>query len=110
MLCTGSMGLSYHLTFDYEVLAPGSGEWWEVASCSSHSDYSSRYMNATYEDDNGKSSFVHTLHVTSVSLPRVVSAVLENYQDDSSDVKIPDALQPYMQNLSEITPSNKLNL
>jgi len=110
VLCTGSMGLSYHLTFDYEVLAPGSGEWWEVASCSSHSDYSSRYMNATYEDDNGKSSFVHTLHVTSVSLPRVVSAVLENYQDDSSDVKIPDALQPYMQNLSEITPSNKLNL
>ena len=107
LLCTGSMGLSYHLTYDYEVFAPGSEEWWEVASCSSHSDYSSRYMNATYQDGNGKTAFVHTLHVTSVSLPRVLSAILENNQLDNDNIRIPGSLQPYMENLSEITPSDQ---
>lgn len=107
LLCTGSMGLSYHLTYDYEVFAPGSEEWWEVASCSSHSDYSSRYMNATYQDGNGKTAFVHTLHVTSVSLPRVLSAILENNQLDNGNICIPTSLQSYMGNLSEITPSDQ---
>lgn len=108
LLCTGSMGLSYHLTYDYEVFAPGSNEWWEVASCSSHSDYSSRYMNATYQDDdNGKTTFVHTLHVTSVSLPRILSAVLENYQLENGNIFIPDALKSYMKNHREISPSNQ---
>lgn len=107
LLCTGSMGLSYHLTYDYEVFAPGSNEWWEVASCSSHSDYSSRYMNATYQDTEGRTAYVHTLHVTSVSLPRVLSAVLENYQRDDGNIRVPDVLQPYMGNLREITPSNQ---
>lgn len=107
LLCTGSMGLSYHLTYDFEVYAPGSGEWWEVASCSSHSDFSSRYMNTTYEDDEGSTEFVHTLHVTSVSLPRVLSAVLENNQRDDGSIQVPPILQPYMGNLSEITRYNQ---
>lgn len=110
LLCTGSMGLSYHLTYDYEVFAPGSEEWWEVASCSSHSDYSSRYMNATYQDGRGKTAFVHTLHITSVSLPRMLSAVLENNQLDDGNICIPAALQPYMGNLREITSSAQPNL
>ena len=107
LLCTGSMGLSYHLTYDYEVYAPGSEEWWEVASCSSHSDYSSRYMNTTYVDEAGKSAYVHTLHVTSVSLPRLTSAVLENYQLQDGNVGIPERLRSYMGGLEEITISNQ---
>ncbi len=110
LLCTGSMGLSYHLTYDFEVFAPGSNEWWEVASCSSHSDYSSRYMNATYQTPDGKTAYVHTLHVTSVSLPRVLSAVLENFQDNNGNVRVPAVLQSYMGNLKEITPSNQPRL
>lgn len=107
LLCTGSMGLSYHLTYDFEVFAPGSNEWWEVASCSSHSDYSSRYMNTTYQDAEGKTTYVHTLHVTSVSLPRVLSAVLENCQRDDGNIRIPNVLQTYMGSLREIAPSNQ---
>lgn len=110
LLCTGSMGLSYHLTYDYEVYAPGSGEWWEVASCSSHSDFSSRYMNATYQDADGKSAYVHTLHVTSVSLPRLTSAVLENYQHQDGSVGIPDNLRSYMGGLKVITASSQPSL
>ena len=104
LLCTGSMGLSYHLTYDFEVYAPGSDEWWEVASCSSHSDFSSRYMNATYQTPDGETHYVHTLHVTSVSLPRVLSAVLENYQQTNGDISVPETLRPYMAGLKEITP------
>lgn len=107
LLCTGSMGLSYHLTYDFEVFAPGSNEWWEVASCSSHSDYSSRYMNTTYQDAEGKSAYVHTLHITSVSIPRVLSAVLENCQRDDGNIRVPDILQTYMGSLREIAPSNQ---
>ncbi|PIZ99343.1 MAG: serine--tRNA ligase [Candidatus Levybacteria bacterium CG_4_10_14_0_2_um_filter_35_8] len=110
LLCTGSMGLSYHLTYDYEVFAPGSDEWWEVASCSSHSDYSSRYMDATYQDHNGITNYVHTLHVTSVSLPRILSAVLENYQLENGNIQIPTALSPYMRNSREISPSTQPDL
>ncbi|MBU1322984.1 serine--tRNA ligase [Patescibacteria group bacterium] len=106
LLCTGSMGLSYHLTYDYEVYAPGSDEWWEVASCSSHSDFSSRYLDATYENHDGKEAYVHTLHVTSVSLPRLFSAILENFQQDNGNVHVPEALQPYMRKLTEISPLN----
>lgn len=110
LLCTGSMGLSYHLTYDYEVFAPGSNEWWEVASCSSHSDYSSRYMNTTYQDADGRTVYAHTLHVTSVSLPRVLSAVLENYQQENGNIRVPEVLQPYMGNLRQITLSNQPKL
>ena len=110
LLCTGSMGLSYHLTYDFEVFAPGSDEWWEVASCSSHSDYSSRYMNATYQTPEGETTYVHTLHVTSVSLPRVLSAVLENFQDSNGNVHVPAVLQSYMGNFKEIPPSSQPRL
>lgn len=109
LLCTGSMGLSYHLTYDYEIYAPGSKEWWEVASCSSHSDFSSRYLDAMYEKENGESAYVHTLHVTSVSLPRLLSAVIENYQLPNGNVAIPTVLRSYLRNMQEISREMQSN-
>lgn len=110
LLCTGSMGLSYHKTYDFQLYAPGSDEWWEVASCSSHSDFSSRHMGTTYQNAQGTEAYVHTLHVTSVSLPRLLSAVLENYQQGDGNIRVSEVLQPYMGNLRQITPSNQPTL
>jgi len=103
LLCTGSMGISSHLINDYEVFAPGSNEWWEVTSVTSHSDFPSRRMNTTYTDDFGKLRYVFTLHVPALSVPRILSAILENHQLKNGDILIPKALRKYMNNLIRIS-------
>lgn len=110
LLCSGSLGQGQALVHDYYVYAPGSDKWWEVASCAYNGDFSSRRMNATYFDKNNKVKYVDTLHITAVSIPRMVSAVLENFQQEDGSVSIPDALVGYMQGISQISPDNQMKL
>lgn len=110
LLCSGSLGQGQSLTHDYYVYAPGSNKWWEVASCAYNSDFSSRRMNATYFDQNHKVKYVDTLHITAVSIPRMLSAVLENYQLEDGRVNVPDALKSYMKGISQISPDNQMKL
>ena len=77
--------------------APGCGEWLEVSSCSNCGDFQARRANIRYRPDaKAKPSFVHTLNGSGLALPRVVIALLENYQQADGSIKVPEALIPYM--------------
>jgi seryl-tRNA synthetase len=96
-LCTGDLGFASAKSFDIEMWAPGSGEWLEVSSCSNCSDFQARRANIRYRPNpKAKPSFVHTLNGSGLALPRVVIALLENYQQANGSVKVPEALIPFM--------------
>jgi seryl-tRNA synthetase len=96
-LCTGDLGFAACKTYDIEMWAPGCAEWLEVSSCSNCSDFQARRTNIRYRPEPGaKSEFVHTLNGSGLALPRVLIAVLENYQQADGTVLIPEALEPYL--------------
>jgi seryl-tRNA synthetase len=96
-LCTGDLGFASTKSFDIEMWAPGCGEWLEVSSCSNCGDFQARRTNIRYRPEpKAKPSFVHTLNGSGLALPRVVIALLENYQQADGSIKVPEALMPYM--------------
>jgi seryl-tRNA synthetase len=96
-LCTGDLGFASAKSFDIEMWAPGCGEWLEVSSCSNCHDFQARRANIRYRSDTkAKPGFVHTLNGSGLALPRVVIALLENYQQVDGSIKVPEALVPYM--------------
>ena len=96
-LCTGDMGFASCKTFDIEVWAPGSNEWLEVSSCSNCRDFQARRANVRFRAEAGaKPQFLHTLNGSGLALPRVLIAVLENYQQPDGTVLVPEALSKYM--------------
>ena len=96
-LCTGDLGFVACKTYDIEMWAPGCAEWLEVSSCSNCSDFQARRANIRYRPEPGdKPRFVHTLNGSGLALPRVLIAVLENYQQPDGTILVPEVLQPYM--------------
>ncbi|MFC1927524.1 serine--tRNA ligase [Chloroflexota bacterium] len=96
-LCTGDLGFAACKTYDIEIWAPGCAEWLEVSSCSNCRDFQARRTNIRYRPEPGaKSEFVHTLNGSGLALPRVLIAVLENYQQADGTVLIPEVLEPYL--------------
>ena len=96
-LCTGDLGFAACKTYDIEMWAPGCAEWLEVSSCSNCCDFQARRTNIRYRPEPGaKSEFVHTLNGSGLALPRVLIAVLENYQQADGTVLIPEVLEPYL--------------
>jgi len=96
-MCTGDLSFVAAIKYDVEVWAPGCGEWLEVSSCSNFRDFQARRASIRYRPGPGeKPRFVHTLNGSGLALPRVVIAVLENYQQADGSVEIPAALRPYM--------------
>ena len=95
-LCAGDLGQAAAKTYDIEVWAPGCGEWLEVSSCSTTSDYQARRANIRYRPEAGaRPRFVHTLNGSGLALPRVMIAVMETYQSADGTIEVPQALQPY---------------
>ncbi len=95
-LCTGDLGFNAAKTYDLEMWAAGSQEWLEVSSCSNCTDFQARRANIKYRlSDKNKTQFVHTLNGSGLALPRVIIAILENYQQVDGSVMIPDVLRPY---------------
>jgi len=96
-LCTGDIGFAACKTYDIEMWAPGCAEWLEVSSCSNCGDFQARRANIRYRPEPGaKSQFVHTLNGSGLALPRVLIAVLENYQQADGTVLVPEVLEPYL--------------
>ncbi|MCX5999349.1 MAG: serine--tRNA ligase, partial [Chloroflexi bacterium] len=103
-LCTADLGFASAKSFDVEMWAPGCQEWLEVSSCSNCTDFQARRANIRYRPEPGaKPQFVHTLNGSGLALPRVVIAVLENYQQPDGTVRVPEALLPYMRGVKAIT-------
>jgi seryl-tRNA synthetase len=96
-LCTADLGFASTKSYDIEAWAPGCGEWLEVSSCSNCGDFQARRANIRYRPTpESKPQFVHTLNGSGLALPRIVIAVMENYQQADGSITIPDVLQPYM--------------
>ena len=95
-LCTGDMGFAAAKTYDIEVWAAGCQEWLEVSSCSNCTDFQARRANIRYRPENGaRPQLPHTLNGSGLALPRVIIAIMENYQQPDGSIVIPEILRPY---------------
>ncbi len=96
-MCTGDLSFVAAIKYDVEMWAPGSQEWLEVSSCSYFRDFQARRANIRYRPTpDSKPVFVHTLNGSGLALPRVMIAILENYQQPDGSVVVPEVLKPYM--------------
>jgi seryl-tRNA synthetase len=96
-LCTAELGFAATKAYDIEMWAPGCEEWLEVSSCSNCGDFQARRANIRYRPSpEEKPQFVHTLNGSGLALPRVLIAVMENYQQADGSILIPEVLQPYV--------------
>jgi seryl-tRNA synthetase len=96
-LCTGDIGFAATKTYDINVWAPGCEEWLEVSSCSNCGDFQARRANVRYRPTpDAKPQFVHTLNGSGLALPRIMIAVLENYQQQDGTIVVPEVLRKFM--------------
>ena len=97
VLSTGDMGFAAAKTYDLEVWLPGQQRYREISSCSNCEGFQARRMMARWRKPEGKGTEpVHTLNGSGLAVGRTLIAVLENYQEASGRVRIPDALRPFM--------------
>ena len=95
-LCTGDLGFAAVKSYDVEMWAPGSGEWLEVSSCSDCADFQARRASIRYRPEHdARPRFVHTLNGSGLAIPRVLIAILENFQQEDGSVLIPEVLRSY---------------
>ena len=103
-LCSGDISFAAAKCYDIELWAPGQKGWLEVSSCSNFEDFQARRANIRYRDAGGKPQFVHTLNGSGVALPRLMIAILEQYQQADGSVVLPAAIVPYMGGVGRLTP------
>ncbi|HPH99395.1 MAG TPA: serine--tRNA ligase, partial [Chitinophagaceae bacterium] len=94
-LCGGDMSFASALTYDFEVYSAAQKRWLEVSSVSNFESFQSNRMKTRYKDATGKTQLVHTLNGSSLALPRIVAALLENNQTLES-IHLPSVLHTYM--------------
>jgi seryl-tRNA synthetase len=96
-LCTGDIGFGSTMSYDVNVWAPGCQEWLEVSSCSNCGDFQARRANIRYRPaSDAKPQFVHTLNGSGLALPRIMIAIMENYQQPDGTIVVPEVLQDFM--------------
>jgi seryl-tRNA synthetase len=93
---TGDMGLGKFRMNDINTWFPSLGTFRETHSCSSLHDWQARRANLRYRDKDGTVRFVHTLNNTAVATPRLLAALIENYQTENHQVVVPEVLRPYL--------------
>ena len=94
ILNTAELGFASAKSYDIEVWAPGCEEWLEVSSCSNCTDFQSRRANIRYRPTpDSKPQFVHTLNGSGLALPRIMIAIMENYQNKDGSINVPERLQ-----------------
>ena len=96
-LCTGDIGFGATMSYDVNVWAPGCQEWLEVSSCSNCGDFQGRRANVRYlPAADAKPQFVHTLNGSGLALPRIMIAIMENYQQADGSIAVPEVLRDFM--------------
>ena len=93
-LCGGDMSFTSAITYDFEVYSAAQGRWLEISSVSNFESYQANRLKLRYKDADGKTHLAHTLNGSSLALPRVVAALLENNYRDGK-IWIPEVLRPY---------------
>ena len=93
-LCGGDMSFTSAITYDFEVFSAAQQRWLEVSSVSNFKSYQANRLKLRYKDGEGKINLAHTLNGSSLALPRIVAALLENNQTPDG-INIPKVLQEY---------------
>ena len=93
-LCGGDMSFTSALTYDFEVYSEAQKRWLEVSSVSNFESFQANRLKLRYRDANKKTQLAHTLNGSSLALPRIVAALLENNQT-AEGIRIPEVLIPY---------------
>ena len=107
LLCSGDTGFSSSKTYDLEVWMPSQNKYREISSCSNFKDFQSRRLNIKFKEKNSKKKqYIHTLNGSGLAVGRTLAAIIENYQDSSGNIEIPEILRPYMNNLKYIKKNN----
>ncbi len=96
LMCTGDMGEPQVKKYDIETWMPGRKAYGETMSNSFMGDFQARRLKIRYKAKDGSVKFCHTLNNTAIASPRILVALLENYQQADGSIKIPDVLQPLM--------------
>ncbi len=96
-MCTGDLSFVAANKLDIDVWAPGCAEWLEVSSCANFKDFQARRAQIRFRPEPGaKPEFVHTLNGSGLALPRVMIAIMENYQQADGSIVVPEVLRPFM--------------
>ena len=93
-LCGGDMSFTSALTYDFEVFSAAQEKWLEVSSVSNFESFQANRMKIRYKGNSGKTQLVHSLNGSSLALPRILAALLENNQT-ADGIKVPEVVQPY---------------
>ena len=93
-LCGGDTGFTAALTFDFEVFSTAQNRWLEISSASNFETFQANRLKLRFKNSDGKNQLAHTLNGSSLALPRVLAAILENYQTERG-INIPEVLVPY---------------
>ena len=93
-LCGGDMGFTSALTYDFEVYSAAQQKWLEVSSVSNFESFQTNRMKIRFKNADGKMELVHSLNGSSLALPRIVAALLENNQTENN-IKLPEVLHKY---------------
>ncbi|GAB5522559.1 MAG: serine--tRNA ligase [Roseivirga sp.] len=93
-LCSGDLGFTSVLTYDFEVYSGAQKKWLEVSSVSNFETYQANRLKLRYKGTDKKTQLLHTLNGSAMALPRIMAAILENNQD-ADGIRIPEALVPY---------------
>ncbi len=95
-LCSGDLGFSATKTYDIEVWLPGQQAYREISSCSNFLDFQARRGGIRYRPEGQKkSALVHTLNGSGLAVGRTLVAIMENYQQEDGNIKLPEVLEPY---------------
>ncbi len=101
-ICTGDMGAGKYKMYDIETWMPSRNNYGETHSDSNLTDWQARRLNTRFRDKEGNIVFPYMLNNTVVASPRILIAILENYQEKDGSVAIPNVLRPYLGGMSKI--------
>ena len=96
LMCTGEMGEPQVKKYDVETWMPSRGNYGETMSNSFMGDFQCRRLNIRYKDAKGQTQFTHSLNNTAVASPRILIAILENYQQKDGSVVVPEVLREFV--------------
>lgn len=96
LMCTGDMGAGQRKKYDIETWFPSQQKYRETHSASYFNDFQARRLNIKYRAKDGSMKYVYTLNNTMAASPRLLAAVIENYQNEDGSIRIPRVLQPMM--------------
>ncbi len=96
LMCSGDMGAGQRKKYDIETWFPSQGKYRETHSASYFNDFQARRLNIKYRAKDGTTKFVYTLNNTVAATPRLLAAIVENYQQADGSIIVPQVLQSYM--------------